>query len=195
MDNSQNLKQETSRESNQELLQAQSRELLARNWMKAQPSLLAFIVSSTPQFSDAEDLLHEVAAEVALRFNQYDQNRPFLPWALWVAKMKIADFYRSKKRTPVVFVGESIDAVAEVCTRVQLNLDEEKGALENCLSQLTDRSRELLHLRYTQEMKPQDISEKLGLTPGSVRVSLSRIRSALTQCVKNILSRKQVTNG
>jgi hypothetical protein len=43
-------------ESQLALSQPQVRELLARNWIKAQPSLKAFIIASTPQFSDAEDL-------------------------------------------------------------------------------------------------------------------------------------------
>ena len=55
---------------------ARSRAELARNWVKVQPSLMAFVVASTPQFSDAEDLLQEVAAEIAIRYDEYDNSRP-----------------------------------------------------------------------------------------------------------------------
>ncbi|TWT39213.1 sigma-70 family RNA polymerase sigma factor [Blastopirellula retiformator] len=171
------------------LTPAQSRELLARNWVKAQPSVLAFVIASAPQFTDAEDLLQEVAAEVAIRFDDYDPSRPFLPWALWVAKIKIADFYRGKKREKLVFVGEAMDALVEACARVQDLMTEEQQALRECLAQTSGRSRELLTLRYAQDMKPRQIATALGMSAAAVRVTLSRIRTALSDCVNQRLGR------
>jgi len=168
-----------------DLSREDSRELLAVSWAKAQPSLTAFLIASMPQFSDAEDLLQEVAAEVARRFDDYDPSRPFLPWALWVAKIKIANFYRARERRPVKFIGDSIDALAEACTRVQATLSEEKWALEKCLTNVTGRSRQLLQLRYFEDLTPQEISGRVGMTAGAVRIALSRIRSALVACVKS----------
>lgn len=178
-----------------DLSREDSRELLAVNWAKAQPSLTAFLIASTPQFSDAEDLLQEVAAEVARRFDDYDASRPFLPWALWVAKIKIANFYRARERSPVKFIGDSIDALAEACDRVQMTLSEEKWALEKCLNAVTGRSRELLQLRYFEDMGPQEISDRVGMTPGAVRIALSRIRSALITCVRSSLTEASGPHG
>ncbi|MHC2069567.1 sigma-70 family RNA polymerase sigma factor [Bremerella sp. T1] len=172
-----------------QLTERDARELLTRSWMKAQPSVFAFVIASTPQFSDAEDLLQEVAAEVAIRFDEYDPSRPFLPWALWVAKIKIADFYRYKKRERLVFAGEAIDALAAACTRVQSLMTEEQGALEHCLKETTGRTRELLLLRYAEDLKPRQIAERLSMTAASVRVVLSRARSALGKCVDQRLGR------
>jgi RNA polymerase sigma-70 factor (ECF subfamily) len=185
---------ESSEDTRVALSQPRSRELLARNWVKAQPALTAFLLANLPQFSDAEDLLQEVAAEVALRFDDYDTTRPFLPWALWVAKIKIADFYRAKKRGHVVFMSEAVDALADACVRIQETLSEEKSALDKCLTKLTERSRTLLAMRYFDGMKPQEISVQLGLETTSVRVSLSRIRSALQECVQKTLVKASVTN-
>lgn len=178
-----------------DLSREESRELLAVSWVKAQPALTAFLVASMPQFSDAEDLLQEVAAEVARRFDDYDQSRPFLPWALWVAKIKIANFYRARERSPVKFIGDSIDALGEACDRVQATLSEEKWALETCLSGLTARSRQMLQLRYFEDLTPQEMSDKLGMTAGAVRIALLRIRSALIACVRSTLAGAPTTHG
>lgn len=178
-----------------ELSPSRTRELLARNWIKAQSSLMAFIIASTPQFSDAEDLLQEVAAEVALRFDDYDPSRPFLPWALWVAKIKIADFYRMKQRRQVVFLEESMDALAAACVRAHETMSEERRALERCLAKLTDRSRKLLHMRYFEDLPPQQIGAILGMASQSVRVSLSRIRTALSECVLHVIGGTTVADG
>jgi RNA polymerase sigma-70 factor (ECF subfamily) len=172
----------------QELSREDSRELLTVNWMKAQPSLTAFLIASTPQFSDAEDLLQEVATEVARRFDEYDMNRPFLPWALWVAKIKIANFYRAQERRPVKFIGDSIDVLGEACERVQTTLSEEKWALEKCLTAMTGRSRELLQLRYFEDLTPQEISTRVNMSAGAVRVALLRTRSALIACIRSTIA-------
>lgn len=171
-----------------DLSREDSRELLAVNWVKVQPALTAFLIASTPQFSDAEDLLQEVAVEVARRFDDYDPSRPFLPWAIWVAKIQIANFYRARQRSPVKFVGESIDALGEACDRIQVTLSEEKWALEKCLTSLTGRSRTLLQLRYFDDLSPQEIGSRTGMTAGAVRIALSRTRSALLSCVQSTLS-------
>lgn len=178
-----------------DLSREESRELLAVSWVKAQPSLMAFLIASTPQFSDAEDLLQEVAAEVARRFDEYDLSRPFLPWALWVAKIKIANFYRARERSPVKFIGDSIDALGEACDRVQVTLSEEKWALEKCLTNLTGRPRQLLMLRYFEDLSPQEISDRLGMTAGAVRIALLRTRSALIACVRSTLAGTSNSHG
>jgi RNA polymerase sigma-70 factor (ECF subfamily) len=167
----------------------ESRELLARNWVKAQTSVLAFLIASTPQFSDAEDLLQEVAAQVAIQFDRYDPSRPFLPWALGIAKIKIADFYRGKKRERLVFVGEAIDALAGASVRGQGVMAEEQQALGECLRHTKGRGRELLLLRYAHDMKPRQIATRLGMSAAAVRVALSRVRTALAECVRQRLGR------
>ncbi|EAQ80818.1 sigma-70 family RNA polymerase sigma factor [Blastopirellula marina] len=176
-------------ESKYQLETRKTREQLARRWVEAQPSVLAFLISMTPQFSDAEDLLQEVAAEVAIRFDEYDPTKPFLHWALWVSKIKIADFYRSQKRDKLIFAGEAIDALAAACTRVQDLISEEQQALDECLKRTVGRGRQLLTLRYGEDLKPQEIAARLGMTALSVRVTLSRTRSALSDCVRRRIAR------
>lgn len=181
-------------EPRQALTAAQSRALLARNWGNVQTSLLAFISASAPQFSDAEDLLQEVAVEVAVRFDEYDPGRPFLPWALWIAKIKIAEFYRSRQRRQVILMGESMDALAEACVTVQESLSDRQFAIEKCLDRLTDRSREILNLRYSEGMSSLEIGDRLGMSVRYVRVALSRIRATLTECAQAAINLTSAVN-
>ncbi|WP_437200711.1 sigma-70 family RNA polymerase sigma factor [Planctomicrobium sp. SH664] len=174
---------------------ARSRALLARNWGNVQASLLAFITASAPQFSDAEDLLQEVAVEVAMRFDEYDPGRPFLPWALWIAKIKIADFYRVRQRRQVILMGESMNALAEACVTAHEKLSDEQLAIEKCLSKLTDRSREMLNLRYSEGMSSPEIGARLGMSVRYVRVALSRIRTALTDCAQAVVEPRSASNA
>lgn len=168
-----------------------NQQALARYWVKVQPSVTAFIRAAVPQYHDAEDILQDVAAEVAVRFHEYDPERPFLPWALWIAKLKIADFYRSRKRQQNVLSTQTIDALAVACANAHVSLREETEALERCLSKLTARSRYLLSLRYEEGLKPAAIAERLNTSPGAMRVTLTRIRDAVAECMKRQLEDKR----
>ncbi len=170
------------------------RELLARHWVQVQPSVTAFIRAAVPQYHDAEDILQEVAAEVAVRFDEYDPTRPFLPWAIWVAKIKIADFYRTRKRLSNVLSSHAIEALAVACGTTTVSFADETECLEQCMSMLTVRSRYLLSLRYEEGLKPAAIAEKLKTTPGTVRVTLTRIRDSLAECMRRQLAQKGLAN-
>jgi RNA polymerase sigma-70 factor, ECF subfamily len=43
-------------------------------------------------------------------------------------------------------------------------------------------------LRYFEDLAPQEISARVDMSAGAVRVALSRIRSALIECVRSLQS-------
>ncbi len=46
----------------------------------------AFVLSIIPDFHQAEDVLQQVAVVLVREFGQFDTSRPFLPWALGIAR-------------------------------------------------------------------------------------------------------------
>ena len=71
-------------------------------------------------FHDAENVVQQVAQEAARRFEQYDSGRPFVGWVLWIAKSRVIDVYRWKKRDRLLLSEDLLDrltqAVAERST-------------------------------------------------------------------------------
>ena len=63
-------------------------------WTAAQSSVMAFIRSVTPQLADAEDILQETARQIVERFDEYDRERPFAPWAIGIARYKVLEWRR-----------------------------------------------------------------------------------------------------
>ncbi|MGI9465540.1 MAG: sigma factor, partial [Rubripirellula sp.] len=79
------------------------REAFTQHWMAAEPSVSAYVFAVISSFHDAEDLVQQIAQETARRFDQYDPERPFLGWALWITKSRVIDFYRQSSRDRLVF--------------------------------------------------------------------------------------------
>jgi len=159
-------------------------------WSEAEPVVKGFLLAALPQSCDAEDVLQEVALEVARRYDDYDPTRPFPPWALWIAKIKTADFFRRVYRDRHLLVGDALEPLAEAACRASLKLEDQSDALEECLKTLSPKNRKLIKLRYREGLSPADIAEKMDTSSGTVRVLLHRIRTALGKCIESRLQQE-----
>ena len=166
----------------------QKREEFTHCWLEAEPSVSAYVFASISSFHDAEDVVQRIAQELARRFDEYDSNRQFVGWALWIAKSRVIDFYRAQGRTLVVFSDELLGQLADTIAKQADGRSHRREALEACLDELPPRSRKLLDLRYVEELSAAEMARETGTTSGSVRVLLSRVRSVLASCIERRLA-------
>ena len=156
-------------------------------WTQAQPAVMAFIRSVTPQLADAEDILQETARLVASRFEEYDPSRPFGPWAMGVAKYKVMEWRRDQKKVAMLFDEEAIEAIHFSYSERKVDWDERRRAIDLCLKKASPAAEKLLKLRYIEDLKPAEIAKRLNTTANSVSVRLSRARDALKECLEKRL--------
>ncbi|PAW90271.1 MAG: RNA polymerase subunit sigma-70 [Pedosphaera sp. Tous-C6FEB] len=166
------------------------RETLARLWLEAEPSVRAFVGVTVSGFQDVQDVVQQVALTVARRFEEYDEARPFLAWALWLAKSRIADHHRKRGREKVVFSDALMDQLAEGFVERQPERSARQEALERCLARLPEKSRQMLQLRYENESSVEQVARTVESTAASVRVMLFRIRNLLADCIQKELSKE-----
>ena len=65
--------------------------------------------------------------------------------------------------------------------------DEEVAALRACLEQLPAQGREMIRLRYFEDLAPGAIAGRLGRPSDAVRQFLLRLRRTLLECVEGRL--------
>jgi RNA polymerase sigma-70 factor (ECF subfamily) len=162
-----------------------------RLWTLAQPAVSSFVSSVVRDFRDRDGVLQEVAVAVIESFESYDSERPFLAWAIGVARNQVGSYLRRRRRDRQVFAQSTV-----ACLEVAFaeTFEEERDKLEHlddCVQLLDDRGRELCELRYQRGLKPAAISESIGMTGTSVRKALQRIREQLRNCVE----RKTLAGG
>jgi RNA polymerase sigma-70 factor (ECF subfamily) len=163
------------------------RRQFARLWSESEKSVQAYVFSMVPSFHDAEDVIQQVAEAAAIHFDEYDPQRPFVAWVIGKAKYRILDHFRKAGRDRHVFVDALADVLAEPRIASSSQANDRAEALEHCLKELPERSRQLLDLRYVDGMNPMQIASQVDLTIGSVRVSLHRIRNLLAECISRRL--------
>lgn len=162
----------------------QKREEFTHHWLEVEPSVSAYVFASISGFHDAEDVVQRIAQELARRFDEYDSSRPFVGWALWIAKSRVIDFYRAQDRARVVFSDELLAQLADTIAKQADGRSNRREVLEACLEELPPKSRRLLDLRYVEELSAAEMAQETGTTSGSVRVLLSRVRTVLAGCIE-----------
>ena len=160
-------------------------------WTQAQPVVMAFIRSVTPQLADAEDILQETARQIATRFDEYDTTRPFGPWAMGVAKYKVMEWRRRQKKAALLFDEDAIEAIHFSYTDPKVDWGETGHAIDLCLKKASPAAEKLLVMRYLEDLKPAEIAKRTQSTANSVSVRLSRARDALRDCIERRLKEAQ----
>jgi RNA polymerase sigma-70 factor (ECF subfamily) len=162
-------------------------ERFTRLWTQAQPAIAGYVGALAPDAHAADDLVQDIAVALLRKFPEYDPQRPFIAWAMGIAKMQLLTERRDRARAATRFRRETVESLAEAWQELLPEVDERRLALGDCLKRVTGRGRELLELRYQLALEPQEIAERLGLASGAVRVALARVRAALHECIERRL--------
>jgi RNA polymerase sigma factor (sigma-70 family) len=144
---------------------------------------------------DADDLTIEAFGKAFSRLDQYTPNFAFSTWLFKIASNNCIDFMR-KKRVKVTSMdtgyttdnGEVIyfDASSNTQNPEESLIHLQKVKLmRNLVEKLKPRYKELVELRYFDELSYEEISETLNLPLGTVKAQLFRARDYLAIMIEN----------
>ena len=148
-------------------------------WTSVQPEVSAYISAIVPDYHDARDILQDCALVLLQKFPQYDPSRPFLSWALGVARIEIFARGRRYHAEKLVFDEPALNSIEDAFDCFDTEVDERVEALRYCAGKAHGRARELLDLRYGEDLKPQEIAKRIGSNPNATTVAL---RASVTPC-------------
>ncbi len=144
---------------------------------------------------DADDLTIEAFGKAFNRLDLYTPNFAFSTWLFKIASNNAIDFIRRKKKN-TMSINQSIggedgdelymDLKSSDLTPEEISIKEEKIQLmRNIVSKLKPRYRQLIEMRYFQQLAYEEIAEELDLPLGTVKAQLFRARDMLFQVLKN----------
>ena len=97
--------------------------------------------------------------------------------------MRIAESYRKKGRSPVVFSNDVMASITQAFLDAQPESSDRLEALRDCMAKLNERHRRVIDLRYTRQNSSEQIADQVGTSPEAIDSMLYRIRLALRQCI------------
>jgi len=142
----------------------------------------------------AEDILQDtfIKAFNTLRKGGYNEEGKFLPWISRIANNLAIDWFRSKKRRPVVRFrdGSSVENslnFSESTVEDRRIAAEQQAFVRDCIRQLPEEQRQVVIMRHYQDLSFKEIAEITGV---SINTALGRMRYGLIN-LRKIMNNKQ----
>ncbi|BCX49237.1 hypothetical protein HAHE_31450 [Haloferula helveola] len=150
-------------------------------FVRHENTIRAFVRALQPSLADADDVMQETFLTVSRKAATFELGTNFVAWACGVARLKVLENFRQRKRATVLSEA-AIIALTEDAPSTQL-ISETEGALERCLERLAPKARDLLWRRYSRRQSSTEMAEAAGMTSTAVRVALTKARKALRDCI------------
>jgi len=124
---------------------------------------------------DAEDILQDVFLKVYKNIHGYNSKYKFSSWIYRIAHNEAVSFLRKKKDAEVVQDSDIFDNIpSDTNIEDEFIQDLKSTETKYLLSKLDRKYRDVLVLRYFQEMEYNEISETLHIPNGTVASLISR---------------------
>ena len=144
---------------------------------------------------EAEDIAQEAFVRAYINLHSYDQKRKFSTWIYRIATNLCIDRIRKKK--PDYYLDaevagtDGLDMYSQIAADEKLPEDvvtqmELQERIQYEISQLPDKYRSVIVLKYIEELSLQEISEILDMPLGTVKTRIHRGREALRKQLNNL---------
>lgn len=149
-----------------------------------------FIAIKVGTKQEAEDLAHEVFMSAWQKLPNFkSQGFPFSSWLYKIARNRVIDHYRTTKSNVSIdediTISESLFATEEGA-EVEFDLTQSISLIKTAMLELTGQQREVITMRFVEDLSPQEIAEILNKREGTIRIIQHR---AITK-LKKILWKK-----
>ena len=164
-------------------------ELMSLYWSSIEKKLSLKLVSK----EDIEDLTIATFSKAFDKLDSYDDSFAFSTWLQTIASNTLIDFFRKKDQKTISIDEQKEDKDSNNIDVVDNSLDPENHLIRKqknkhitgVVHRLKPHYRELIILRYLDEMSYAEIANKLNMPLGSVKAKLFRARDLLMQILKN----------
>ena len=144
-------------------------------------SIYRYMTYRVNDLQTAEDLTSEVFIRFLHAIQQKNApQKTIRGWLYGAASLILKEHYRQKKRTQLIELKETLPGEVKHPTE-KLELQENKEALQEALTNLTEDQQQVLALRFGSEMSIRDTAETMNKSEGSVKMLQVRAIAALTR--------------
>ena len=164
-------------------------------WTRYQSEVRRYVCTLVPAASDADDVIQETAKRLWEKFEQYDSQRPFVPWAIGFAYHEILSWRQRQARDRLVFSEDILAQLNAIIGQEPSLLEVRRQALDGCLQKLETKERDLLLRRYSQHGSIQREAEQLQISPHKLYYGIEKLRLRLLGCIDRKMQKEGWQHG
>jgi RNA polymerase sigma-70 factor, ECF subfamily len=164
--------------------QERQHEQFLRLFLEVQPRIYGYIRTMIFHRADAEDVLQNVAGVLWAKFDEFRPGTQFDQWASAVAYNQVRSYFLKRRRDRLVFSDDVLSLIDDKAAMESRTLGEFQDSLQECLEELTEQEKQLVHLRFEPEATNRAVAAKVGRSEAAVSRALHRIYALLLDCVQ-----------
>lgn len=155
-----------------------------------QSALQAFVASLMPGDSGAEEVMQRTNITLWRKRETYQSGTNFRAWAFECAKWTMRAYFKERQRSNWLVIDEDLTrALTErMVERLPSSSSAPQAALRMCLDGLRPIDRDLVLSHYEEGRTLAECAYRSGRTPGTLKVTLFRLRAALRRCISDRLA-------
>ncbi len=116
-----------------------------------------------------EDLYQKIFLKLHENREKYDPSLLFAPWLFTISRNVLIDWYRLKKDIPMDKIEIVVDTLSE-----EVKVDDEKWDIKAMIESLPENYKQMIELRYIEDLDFEEIAKKLNIKESNVRKIVSR---------------------
>jgi RNA polymerase sigma-70 factor (ECF subfamily) len=145
-------------------------------------------VKSRVPADDVEDVVQEVFIAAVRSITSFEHRSQFNTWLYTIVNRQIADFYRKRERR----IGDdhlvSLECIEQTVTSPEHDRDhmDEQTLIQKALNNIPDHYREVIFLRFAEQLAFAEIAEQRGQSVEAVKSLYRRAIQAIREQIGDV---------
>lgn len=161
------------------------------NTSQLSEKVLRFLLKRSKNPEVAREVLQETWVAALKSYHTFKHKSSYFTWLCKISLNKLSDYYRDQVNRQSRVIVPSIEKLnsifdPKISIEEKMVLDELKFKVNNCLNLLPKDYRQLLQLRYYEELSLREIGIRMGFSPRSLEGKLYRAKKLLAKIYAKI---------
>ena len=154
-----------------------------RFWTRHQAEVERYVLTMLPRAAAAAEVLQEVSVRLWEKWAEYDEERPFVPWAIRFAYLELLKWRQRQARERLVFSDKLLEQIHAAYEDEASLMEARRQALDGCLEKLSTQERRWVMRRYERHGVLQEEARNEGMSLNQIYYALEQIRARLLDCI------------
>jgi RNA polymerase sigma-70 factor (ECF subfamily) len=155
-----------------------------RLFLASERELFRYVAALVPNVGDAEEIVQQTAVELWKKFDQYDAQQPFTPWACRFAINIVKQWVAGRQRWQALLERGLAEELANRRDQLRPQFESRLSHLDQCLEKLPSEQRGIVEAYYFRRQGIDVIAREMRRSVESIYKTLQRIRLLLRQCIE-----------